>query len=96
VALAASTALSEGHPRTRRHTEAGARRERRSTALRPCGAVEDGEETDSDEADEDRERPAPTASPSRALARLLEQRLDKRLELLTVEGLTRAARRARR
>ena len=48
---------------------------------------EEGEERDPDERDEDRDCAAPTASPPPTLPRLLDQRLDKGVELPMCDGI---------
>ena len=87
ASLTAPRALREGDLRVRRSAEAGSRRERRGRVLRLRAPSQEGEERDPDERDEDRDCAAPTASPPPTLPRLLDQRLDKGVELLMGDGI---------
>ena len=64
--------------------------ERRGSSLRLCCALEDREERDPDQRHERRDRRVDAPPAPRALPRLLDQRLDEGLELLAVDGITRA------
>ena len=70
--------------------EGSTARRARGSSLGLCRALEGREDRDSEERQERRDRRVDAPSTPRALPRLLDQRLDESLELVAVDGITRA------